>query len=428
MTGVAHYAPVSEQDRDHATSRRALERWACVGILILYSGGIFDLLSLGPAGIDLGTTDGNPLLRASKGVAYCLTLWLVSRSPRRSFGFAGTLLAAILGLAAASATWSGSTGETALRAFQLMLTTAFAWSFASRYSLDEQLECIRYALLVLLISSLILGLLFPEYGLMHGEFEGAWRGAFTHKNGLGRVSLLGLVVFGSIISRRERRKSVDIFGFIASALLLILSTSRSPLVELLVIISLVPLFRSFRKQGSLFLVYVLGASSAALIVAVWGYSHLDKILELLGRDATMSGRTALWFAVLSFISQRPWLGYGFGAFWQGMNGNSAFISLALNWQVPHAHDGYLDATLDIGLVGLSLVVAFIVIGARNAVRSIRRDDRGGSIWPLLCLTFLVLSNLTESALLRHSNVFWVLLVSTVLSVSVQPNPQVSHPE
>lgn len=424
MSDVVQYAPSNTVDLDQVSSRGTLERWACVGILVLYSGGIFDLLSLGPAGVDLGTPDGNPLLRALKGLAYCLTLWLVSSSPRRSFGVVGTLLVAALGLAALSATWSGTVGETAFRAVQLTLTTAFAWSFASRYSQDEQLECIRYALIVLLVSSLILALLFPDYGVMHGEFEGAWRGAFTHKNGLGRFCLFGLIVFGFMTVQRERRRGLDVFGFVASALLLILSTSKSPLVELLVIISLVPLFRSFRKQGSLFLLYVVGASLATLAIGLWGYYHLDRILELLGRDATMSGRTALWFAVLTFIGRRPWFGYGFGAFWQGMNGNSAFISLALNWQVPHAHNGYLDAALDVGLVGLSLIVAFMVIGARNAVRAIRR---GGSIWPLLCLTFLVLSNLTESALLRHSNVFWVLLVSTILSVSMRPDPRVPHP-
>ena len=40
------------------------------------------------------------------------------------------------------------------------------------------------------------------------------------------------------------------------------------------------------------------------------------MLTALGRSATLTGRTRIWQMSLDNIAQRPWLGYGFGAFWR----------------------------------------------------------------------------------------------------------------
>ncbi|MBA4155845.1 MAG: hypothetical protein H0X65_00005 [Gemmatimonadetes bacterium] len=40
------------------------------------------------------------------------------------------------------------------------------------------------------------------------------------------------------------------------------------------------------------------------------------------------------------------------------------------------------------------------------------------MWPLLFLTFVLLTNLTESGILRQNNVFWILYVATVSSLGM----------
>ena len=53
--------------------------------------------------------------------------------------------------------------------------------------------------------------------------------------------------------------------------------------------------------------------SSWLLLAVW---KMDAILGVLGRNSSLTGRIPLWnYLMTNFISQRPWLGHGFGVFW-----------------------------------------------------------------------------------------------------------------
>ncbi|WP_049558612.1 O-antigen ligase family protein, partial [Limnoraphis robusta] len=76
-----------------------------------------------------------------------------------------------------------------------------------------------------------------------------------------------------------------------------------------------------------------------------------ELLGLIGKDPSLTGRTDLWAWAREMIDKRPWLGYGYTAFWQGLDGGSAYIIRAARWPVPYSHNGILDLWLDIGLLG-----------------------------------------------------------------------------
>jgi O-antigen ligase len=169
------------------------------------------------------------------------------------------------------------------------------------------------------------------------------------------------------------------------------------------------MFRYLLRQRSLLPhATALGIVLAASATLLW--IHAADIAEMLGRDLTLSGRTALWFAVIAFAIQRPLFGYGYAAFWRGMDGDSAYISLALHWDVPHAHNGWLDVGLDLGLLGIVLVGAYFAVVAARAFRAARERRGGAEVWPLLAVTLVFMANLTESSLLRANNLTWVILV------------------
>ncbi len=46
--------------------------------------------------------------------------------------------------------------------------------------------------------------------------------------------------------------------------------------------------------------------------------------------------------------QRPWFGYGYDAFWRGMQGPSFQIAAAVHFVVAHAHNGFLEIALELG--------------------------------------------------------------------------------
>ena len=56
-------------------------------------------------------------------------------------------------------------------------------------------------------------------------------------------------------------------------------------------------------------------------------TNLDSILLLFGRDASLTGRTTIWKVLLISVTKRPWLGFGYQAFWAGTTseGMNAFM-------------------------------------------------------------------------------------------------------
>ncbi len=83
---------------------------------------------------------------------------------------------------------------------------------------------------------------------------------------------------------------------------------------------------------------------------------LSILTSLVGKDATLTGRVDLWALVLPYGDRRPLLGYGYGAFWIADNPMTQEIWRILNsYQPPHAHNGWIETYLELGLVGCAVV-------------------------------------------------------------------------
>jgi O-antigen ligase len=117
------------------------------------------------------------------------------------------------------------------------------------------------------------------------------------------------------------------------------------------------------------------------------------IVESLGRDPTLTGRTELWATLLE-MSAHPWLGAGFESFFLG--DRLELLWEKYWWQPNQAHNGYIEIYLTLGRVGLILMGVLMWTGYRNAVQVFREDPMAGS----LRLTFLIIAlvyNVTEAA-------------------------------
>jgi O-antigen ligase len=329
-----------------------------------------------------------------------------------------------LGITLASVFWSTAPGVTLQRVVILLRATLFGVYLAARYSLKEQLQFVAWALGIAAVLSLMFVIALPSYGVMGMSdtlseqavaHAGAWRGVYIHKNPLGRMMVLSAVVFLHAVNSSRRYRWVAWAGFGLSVLLILGSTSKSALLIVAIIISLLPFYRALRWNYTFtvpffIIVILLGGSVAVLLVGM-----AETILGALGRDLTFTGRTPLWAAVMDKIWERPWLGYGYGGFWQGWSGESAEILRLVRWATPHSHNGFLDVWLDLGLIGL-LAFAISFLGTcLQAVTWVRKIKTGEGLWPLAYLTFLLLYNLTESSLLRQ-NSLWLLYVAVTMSM------------
>jgi len=85
-------------------------------------------------------------------------------------------------------------------------------------------------------------------------------------------------------------------------------------------------------------------------------------------------------------------------------------------QLPHAHNGFLDLGLDLGLLGVAILALCLVANFARGVALLRSSRNPEGLWPLVYLTFFVLYNLTESTILIRNNIFWVLFVTIVVSL------------
>jgi O-antigen ligase len=138
------------------------------------------------------------------------------------------------------------------------------------------------------------------------------------------------------------------------------------------------------------------------------------LVEAVGRDSTLTGRTAIWDLVLS-MTVNPWLGAGYESFWLGPRLDKIWRN---NWgeRPNQAHNGYLEVYLDLGWVGLALVGLVMTWGYRGIVRTLRSSSTIGR----LKLAFFVVAaiyNLTEHAF-RELHPVWIIFL---LAVTVIPD-------
>ena len=168
------------------------------------------------------------------------------------------------------------------------------------------------------------------------------------------------------------------------------------------------LFRLARLNLTFLVPAVSGIGTLVIAVAFLIWTDQSQLLALVGRNPTLTGRTDLWHAALVAIFRHPWLGYGFNAFWAGMQGGSSSFLVSVGWYVKHSHNGFLDLSLDLGLLGLATFVAGYLALSKRALQFVRRAPGPASYWLCAFMCLMVLYNLDDGAILMQNEIFWVL--------------------
>src|SRR5262249_53011624 len=77
-----------------------------------------------------------------------------------------------------------------------------------------------------------------------------------------------------------------------------------------------------------------------------------------------------------------------------------------------------DTWVDLGALGLLLVVCSLGVTFVRAWVVMRRPGSVLMAWPLVFVVFLLLFNLTESALVVRNSLFWIIYVAVAGSVGL----------
>ena len=316
-------------------------------------------------------------------------------------------------LAVASAAWSVAPGITLRRGAALAATTLFGLWLAARFERRELVGLVATAFAVAAVLSLLAGVALPELG-RDAAFEGAWRGVFGHKNALGGTMALSAFTFlvlahGAAPGRRARLRALALLA----VALVVLSRSATALVALAGMLAILPVLRAVRARNVPLLLAALAVACAAAVVVGATGAGPGSVLDALGRDATLTGRTALWDAVLATIRDRGGLGYGYAAFWDAESPAAETLFAAIGWRAWHAHNAVLDIWLGLGIVGVVLVAGTVLWAVVRVLRELRAGASPVSVWPMAFLVFVVVSNVTESSILNPDSLHWALFVALV---------------
>ncbi len=329
----------------------------------------------------------------------------------------------LVGLAIFSISWSYEPNLTISRTIGLIGTTMFSLYLASRYSLKEQLHLLGWTFGIAIIMSILFAVGLPRLGKMGGVHFSTWRGIYNHKNVLGKIMAPSAIVFLLLIQRAKKSQWILWCGFASSILLIIFSKASSPLINLIILIAALFLFRILRWRSDFMITTLLGISIISTILYILVSANAEAIAGLFGKDLTLTGRTTFWPLILDRISQHPWLGYGFGAFWIGLDGPSDYIWYASSFKAPNSHNGYLDLCLELGLVGLSIYLIEFVTTFQKTLAYIRVVKTSDGFFPALFLIYIVLANLTESTLIIQNNFFFVIQVAIFFSIRTPQEPE-----
>jgi exopolysaccharide production protein ExoQ len=114
-----------------------------------------------------------------------------------------------------------------------------------------------------------------------------------------------------------------------------------------------------------FATLLLMAPLVGLFLIVWLYlGDTTQVLNSLGKDVTLTGRTWLWEWAKMAIEERPILGFGYEAFWQPGNWGAEEIwshDQHLDKTGYHFHNTSLQVAVDLGYIGLFVLLATIVV-------------------------------------------------------------------
>ncbi len=217
----------------------------------------------------------------------------------------------LLALAYISAYWSPVPDLVLVRATKIAATALFGIYLLGRGDMADLVALFVKVNLVAVAASLLVALIDPSLALSrNAEYLHAWRGAFTDKNELGMVTALGTMFAIYAFGNRYGSRWLSGVAIPTNLLLLALSSSRTPLVMLLICLYVAFLAGALRRRSGAGMAAAFTIGVLGLVGAAISFGFYDQLLAAIGRNPTLSNRTRIWEVILPYIARRPWFGYG----------------------------------------------------------------------------------------------------------------------
>jgi O-antigen ligase len=242
---------------------------------------------------------------------------------------------------------------------------------------------------------------------------GAWRGIFNGKNALGGL-IAGPAFAFLLIYGRHAFETWTLRGLALAASLACLLMARSGAGYIVAgILAIMGSFLSLAATQPIKVrISMLAlAGAVALIPIAFGEDIAGMVLELLNRDASLSGRTTIWTYVLQLMEGHWTLGYGYYSGFVLLGAKMDEANPGLNF--GSTHSGYLDLLVSFGVVGVCVGVGYLLwlsVIAFGKFMSWKTAIANPAITFSLCvIAFAALNNIVESTILAPNCIVPMLL-------------------
>ena len=248
-----------------------------------------------------------------------------------------------------------------------------------------------------------------QYGAIAVDI--GYQGYFLGKNYLGECAAVALLLAFYEACHSGFRRALGIVVVVIALLLVFLSDSKTALglafgAPLLATATLI-IRRITRISPAAILI-----SIPLCYIAVSSVSNfnMNRISFMLYGDSTFTGRTVIWDFAQYEIDRSPIVGWGYQSFWL-VGPGAPSVTDAPGWvkMMPNAHNGYYDTMLEMGYIGLTLLLAFIIATLHAIGRVADRDPARARILLSIAL-FVIMYNFLESLWMRGFEFLWVVFV------------------
>ncbi len=329
-------------------------------------------------------------------------------------------------LAVLSSLWSQVPSLSFYHGLQLTATMLVGVVLAVRLGLERTLKIVFWSSSLAMVTSLaVVGVSAAERGV-------AWQGVFTHKNTLGGA-MVGLITLSLVLCLTGWRRGLTVAVILGAFTALVGSRSGTAVVLLagsVPLIFFLALCKSSAGGAAFGLIIGFLAITVALIVAEFLSLNLVSVaLDLLGKDATLTGRTVLWEYAWLTIMDHPWLGIGYKAYFASPETSGSLLRYILQQTIPYLHNNFLEVAVAFGSMGvLAFVIGLISAGAKS-VQSFARERGLIGVWSVVFMVQVLVACMTENPLFyNHSlaQVMIVLIAADVTCKEIRTGHQVSY--
>ena len=240
---------------------------------------------------------------------------------------------------------------------------------------------------------------------------GNWRGIHTHKNEAGALCAVAALLFSDLAFRGKSFITAPVLAALSVGFLVMTQSKTSEAA--VVVAALLGLFidRGYRNPVLRNIMFAAGLCLLVLLAIGFGDQATD-LLVFLDDPGSLTGRVQIWPVLFRYAGDHLLLGSGYGSFW-AIGSASPVYEDGAEWltTIAHAHNGYIDLLVQIGLIGLVMAVFALVVRPLYILTTQPLPPQR-SRWLLASIvSFCLLHDLLESSLLDRSNIVWIIMLT-----------------